>query len=142
MPGVTMGQGASEGSRCSSSQASSNSMRLPRAVLKKLSCSVLLAECWRVGRRNGSMFGLVPFHISTPEKSTRADSRYRERSGAMVCRGDGLHRLRRAHRHVHRDKGRGTERFKRVIEAPLRVRDVRLMRTGRQSLNIHSPAHR
>jgi hypothetical protein len=33
----------------------------------------LLAECWRVGRRNSDECGIALFHISTPEDSTRAD---------------------------------------------------------------------
>jgi hypothetical protein len=33
----------------------------------------LLAECWRVGRRNSDECGIALFHISTPEESTRAD---------------------------------------------------------------------
>jgi hypothetical protein len=120
MAGFTLGQSAREGPRCAlppPPQASSNSLRLSRAVLRKLSCGVLLAEGWRVGRRNSDECSIAQFHIATPEKSTRAGCRYRERVGAMARRADALVELGKAEFAVRRTDVRGLEPYNALLDS-------------------------
>ena len=93
MAGFTLGQSAREGPQMRFTLPGIEQLfaaPMGWAVLKKLSCGVLLAEGWRVGRRNSDECGIALFHIATPEKGTRTGCKYRERVGTMARRADVL----------------------------------------------------